>query len=160
MGGPQKYLVFSDGVLEHFARNRQRGRFSKEAGGQLFASYRGESIVIVIATGPYGSDRRSRTRFTPDPDRAEQDIDTHFRQRLHFVGNWHTHPEKVPFPSSTDLKNTRERFVESDHALEAFILVIVGFATFPRGLHVSLLDATRLNILAHHSEGLVSRKCS
>jgi len=47
---------------------------------------------------------------------------------------------------------TRQRFVESDHSLEAFVLVIVGLAPFPRGLHVSLLDAARLTVLAHPSE--------
>jgi integrative and conjugative element protein (TIGR02256 family) len=159
LGGPQKYLVFSEEVLRHFERQRQRGMFSKEAGGQLFASYSGDSIVIAIATGPYPSDRRSRYRFTPDPVRAQQDIDTHFRQRRHFIGNWHTHPEEVPSPSPTDVKNTRRRFVESDHALEAFVLVIVGLAPFPRGLYVSLLDAIRLNVLAHCSEESISNTC-
>jgi integrative and conjugative element protein (TIGR02256 family) len=146
--GPRRRLVFTSDVLRHFDRNRQRRCFSSEAGGQLFACFTAEAIVVEVATGPYREDKRSRFLFTPDRRREQQDIDDHFAQRLHFLGNWHTHPQKIPSPSGTDLKNTRQRFVESEHALKAFLMVIVGLAPFPSGLFVALVDRVAINHLA------------
>lgn len=148
LGGPQEHLVFSEAALKRLERHRQRYVLSREAGGQLFASFTRDSILIEIATGPYRSDRRERYRFDPDPVRTQQDIDRYFPHRLHFVGNWHTHPQKVPSPSSTDIANAHQRFLQSDHSLTAFVVVVVGTATFPLGLYVSLLDGTTENVLS------------
>lgn len=138
--GPWSDLTFTSPVLRHFDRHRQRRRRDAEAGGQLFASYAEDAIVIEVATGPYWSDTRSRTRFTPDRKRELKDIAAQFHKGLHFIGNWHTHPERCPHPSSLDIGNTRQRFVESNHELEAFVVAIVGLDDFPAGLSVSLVN--------------------
>jgi integrative and conjugative element protein (TIGR02256 family) len=146
--GPVRRLVITPEVLGHFGRYRQRRCLSSEAGGQLFARFTADAIIVEVATGPYREDKRSRFLFTPDRRREQRDIDDHFAQRLHFLGNWHTHPQKVPAPSGTDLKNTRQRFIESDHALKAFLMVIVGLAPFPTGLYVALVDQAAVNHLS------------
>lgn len=99
-------------------------------------------------TGSHREDRRFRFLFTPDRRREQRNIDEHFARRLHFLGNWHTHPKKVPSPSGTDLKNTRQRFIESDHALMAFLMVIVGLEPFPSGLYVALVDRAAVKPLS------------
>jgi integrative and conjugative element protein (TIGR02256 family) len=146
--GPRKRLVFTAEVLSHFDRNRQRRSTVNEAGGQLFARFTKDAIVVEIASGPYRTDKRSRYLFTPDRRREQQDIDRHFQQRLHFVGNWHTHPQTIPLPSGVDLKNTRQRFIESEHSLKAFLVVIVGLAPFPCGLYVALVHQSATNKLS------------
>ena len=146
--GPRKRLAFTSKVLGHFERNRQQRATANEAGGQLFARFAEDAIIVEVATGPYRTDKRSRFLFTPDRRREQRDIDEHFPKRLHFIGNWHTHPEAVPSPSGVDLKNTRQRFVESEHALKAFLVVIVGLAPFPSGLYVALIDQTAANQLS------------
>jgi len=146
--GPRKRLVFTAKVLSHFERNRQRRLTGREAGGQLFARFTQDAIVVEVATGPYRTDKRSRFFFTPDRRREQRDIDIHFKERLHFVGNWHTHPEKIPAPSGLDLKNTRQRYVESEHTLKAFLMVIVGLAILPSGIYVALVDNAALNALS------------
>lgn len=138
--GPIRRIVFTGEVLAHFHRNRQRRCLSCEAGGQLFARFTADTIIVEVATGPYREDKRFRLLFTPDRSREQKDIDEHYARRLHFLGNWHTHPQKVPSPSGTDLKNTRQRFIESDHALKSFLMVIVGLEPFPSGLYVALVD--------------------
>jgi proteasome lid subunit RPN8/RPN11 len=45
---------------------------------------------------------------------------------MHFVGEWHTHPEPHPAPSSLDLSSAREAFVTSIHELNFFVSIIVG----------------------------------
>lgn len=151
--GPPGKLILSQSVIERFLRNRQKGRFSREAGGQLFAAFESDMIYVQVATGPYGSDRRSRFLFDPDRKKEQKDIDYYWRKKLHFVGNWHTHPESCPVPSSTDIWNTQQRFRKSDHDLEAFVMIIVGTDVNPEaGLYVGLVDAARmrkLSIITH-----------
>ena len=147
LSGPPGFLTFSASVLNYFEQHRQRRCFSKEAGGQLFARYEPNCIQIQIATGPYPTDQRSRHNFTPDRDQEQRDIDRFFSERLHFVGNWHTHPQRTPKPSETDIFNTRERFNLSDHSLKAFVIVIVGLRLFPHGLYVGLIDSLNIRRL-------------
>ncbi len=59
-------------------------------------------------------------------------------RNLHYLGDWHTHPEPVPVPSKRDLKSINECARKSTHGLSGFILIVVGTAPSPQGLHVSL----------------------
>jgi integrative and conjugative element protein (TIGR02256 family) len=63
------------------------------------------------------------------------------RKGLHFVGDWHTHPEAVPTPSSSDIRTINEAVAKSRHHLQGFLMVVVGSADFPSGQHVSLNTA-------------------
>jgi integrative and conjugative element protein (TIGR02256 family) len=147
IGGVRKFLVFSEDVLRHFDQHRQRHLWHAEAGGQLFAQFGVDIITVVSATGPHSADRRSRFRFTPHRERERQDVEEHFASGLHFIGNWHTHPQADPQPSATDVRNTRQRFIQSDHELLAFTMVVVGLDPFPRGLWVGLIDARETTVL-------------
>jgi integrative and conjugative element protein (TIGR02256 family) len=60
---------------------------------------------------------------------------------LHFVGDWHTHPEAVPTPSSSDIRTINEAVAKSRHHLFGFLMIVVGSSDFPTGLHVSLNTA-------------------
>lgn len=139
LSGPRPRLVFTPAILAHFSRYRQHGWRTPEAGGQLFASFRESEIVVEAITGPYPKDKQSRFQFVPDRVQEQKDIEGFFVQKFHFIGNWHTHPQATPYPSRTDLVNTRARFALSDHSLDAFISVIVGLKTFPEGLYVALI---------------------
>jgi integrative and conjugative element protein (TIGR02256 family) len=150
LSGPPGLLTFCPSVLTHFEAHRQKSWVSKEAGGQLFAQFGAECIRIQAATGPYRSDKRSRHNFTPDRHKEQRDIDHFFPEHLHFVGNWHTHPQPVPKPSETDIFNTRQRFKLSDHSLQAFVIVIVGLRPFPAGLYVALINAVDIHPITLH----------
>ena len=63
--------------------------------------------------------------------------------RLGYLGDWHTHPEREPSPSSWDLESMEDCFKKSRHQLKAFVMVIVGRAAFPEGLWVSLHDKAK-----------------
>ena len=138
--GTRQELILLPEVLAHFERHRQSRRNSPEAGGQLIASFEDTRIVVRKATGPYPSDYQSRYLFKPDRAREQKDINVWFKRGLHFIGNWHTHPEEIPYPSRLDVANTRRRFLESKHELMAFTLVIVGLRPFPNGLWASLVN--------------------
>jgi integrative and conjugative element protein (TIGR02256 family) len=59
---------------------------------------------------------------------------------LHFLGDWHTHPEPHPTPSGTDLESMRDCFNRSKKQVNYFIMIIVGTSTPDLSLWVSLHD--------------------
>lgn len=133
-------ISFSEGVIAHFALHQQKRWWNAESGGQLFARIERGLILVVEATGPRHSDRRSRFRYSPDRQAEQREIEERFPQGLHFIGDWHTHPEDCPSPSPLDLTTTADGVSKSLHSLNAFVLAIVGRSNFPNGLNVSLHD--------------------
>jgi len=133
----QEIVIFPN-VLQHFHKNRQSTSLAAEVGGQLFARILSKRVYICLATGPAIDDKRGRFWFVPNQKRQNDEIRKHFQEGLHFVGDWHTHPEPVPNPSETDLASMADCFNKSRHQLKSFVMVIVGQTDFPAGLWVSL----------------------
>lgn len=137
IGASGQSLVFTKQVTEHFIAHRQTRWWNREAGGQLFARFELPDIIIVEATGPRRSDRRKRYSYHPNRRAEQREIIERHRRGLHFIGDWHTHPVDIPTPSTDDADNMVELVTRSRHALNAFVLVIVGRADFPEGLSVN-----------------------
>ena len=133
-------LVLSDTVVEHFALHQQVRHNQAEAGGQLFARLTRYEIFVEEATGPRPSDRRGRTHYTPDRQAERKEIREHFDLGLHYVGDWHTHPEHVPVPSPIDRFTISDCSRRSTHKLAGFLLIVVGNGSIPECLHISLYD--------------------
>jgi integrative and conjugative element protein (TIGR02256 family) len=140
VGSSGQVLVLTDSVLAHFHAHRQVRWYSREAGGQLFARIDGSRIVVVEATGPRSSDRRGLYRYVPSRRAEQMEIVSRYECGLDFVGDWHTHRERRPRPSRTDMQNINECVRRSRHDLGGFLLVVVGQDDPPSGLHVSLND--------------------
>lgn len=141
VGASGQVLVFTRTVLDRFHRNRQARLWQKEAGGQLFGRLEGYRVVVAEATGPRRTDRRTRTSYVPDRLAEQREIVEMFGRGLHYVGDWHTHPQSVPSPSTPDETSIADCFAKSTHNLNAFVLVVVGTATPPGGLHVAIHNA-------------------
>jgi integrative and conjugative element protein (TIGR02256 family) len=140
IGSSGEVLVLSEVVLGTFRRHRQVRWNQTEAGGQLFACISRLSIVIEEATGPRRTDRRTRTSYVPDRVAEQREIDSRHSNGLHYVGDWHTHPEPYPVASGVDIASISESVRKSKHALNGFVLLIVGQAEPPEGLLVSVHD--------------------
>ena len=70
--------------------------------------------------------------------RKDFEITEQYARNHHFVGDWHSHRQRKPHPSDTDLLSMQELVRESTHGLAGFFLVIVGLGSVPDCLHVSL----------------------
>jgi len=141
LGDSGELVILTDAVLGYFRRHQQQHKRDTEAGGQLFGRIREKIITIEEATGPRRSDIRSRHSYIPDRNAEQREINDRFPSGLHFIGDWHTHPEPFPYPSGTDLDNMRECVKKSRRAVSGFLLIIVGTAPLPSGLHASLHDS-------------------
>ena len=138
VGTSSQELILSDVVLSHFERFRQTRPGLSEAGGQLFAKIAHRKIIVQVATGPRSGDKRGRTHYEPDRRAEQKEIDQMHIDGLHYVGDWHTHPDAIPSPSYTDLRSISETARKSRHSLSAFVMIIVGTAELPAALHVSI----------------------
>jgi integrative and conjugative element protein (TIGR02256 family) len=141
IGESGQVLSLDQNVLDHFLKWRQLNPKTPEAGGQLFGVVQGQCIQIKQATGPRCSDRRGRFSFIADRLAERREISALHKSGLHYFGDWHTHPQSIPTPSGTDISSMADLFARSKHELNAFLMVIVGTAGFPDGLHVSLHEA-------------------
>jgi integrative and conjugative element protein (TIGR02256 family) len=111
-----------------------------EAGGQLFAQFKGKDTYIVDATEPKVTDKRKRYWFEPNRWLERLEIQAKHALGKHFVGDWHTHPQPIPVPSGDDLNSITECFQKSKHELKAFLMIIVGTAEPFEGIKVLVVN--------------------
>ena len=149
-GGPA--LMLAEPALATMTQFQQTAERDKEAGGQLFAIFEGSDTVIVEATPPKVLDWRTRRKFRPNRILQRREIRCRYKRGLHFVGDWHTHPEPIPHPSAADVRSMQECFNKSVHDLAAFVMIILGTNPVPTGISVALVSDTVVQTLAalHH----------
>lgn len=135
-------LRIDEAVLEKLFSHRQCTCFHKEAGGQLFAVISKGVWNVVEATGPRRSDHRSRYGYVPDRAAEQIEIDEQFAKGRHYVGDWHTHPQRRPRPSGSDLSSISKVASQTRHELPGFLLMIVGTRKAPGDVWVSLHDGS------------------
>jgi integrative and conjugative element protein (TIGR02256 family) len=148
IGDSGQSLQFAVDVLRRFDAHRQNRFWQREAGGLLFARFELPKIDVCEATGPRPTDRRSRYSYRPDQEAEKREIEVNFTRGLHFVGCWHTHPEDIASPSIVDTRNISDCVRRSHHALNGFVMVIVGRAALPNGMFVSICDRSSVHELA------------
>lgn len=139
-------VLITDEALAIIERFRQLGHRDGEAGGQLFAQFDGADTIICEATPPRWLDRRTRYGFLPNRWLERREIHKRYARGLHFVGDWHTHPQPIPHPSRDDVRSMTECYRQSLHDLRAFILIIVGTDPTPKGLYVALVGASAVRL--------------
>lgn len=144
-GGPA--IIISQAAIDVMVQYRQIDHHHREAGGQLFAQFLGADANIMEATRPKLLDRRSRHRFEPNRWLQQREIRNRHSKGLHFVGDWHTHPENTPRPSREDIESVLECFTLSIHELQAFVMIIVGKKPAPAGLYVALVKGATITPL-------------
>lgn len=137
-------IHFAPEALKHLRRHRQLGLLAREAGGQLFGKHMAAGLLVTVATGPYNGDARTRTSYRSNPVAADRMIDAMRKKGLLYLGEWHTHPEKIPGPSGNDIDAFVRLCANSEHPSETLILVIQGQMATPMGLAVLTRDDNQL----------------
>lgn len=98
-------LHFSDATLKVFDQHVQRQESDYEAGGLILGSVHGPHMLIEHATTPTSQDKRFRCLFERMPfghKSTALDQWTVSQGTIRYLGEWHTHPEDHPHPSSID----------------------------------------------------------
>lgn len=127
------YLLISSSVMDVLHAYKQLSIHDHEAGGTLIGVYRQNSpsdpmdIEITDCSKPISPDRRTRFGFHRQGKHHRAKIFSAWRRSKceeTYIGEWHTHPEEKPSPSSMDIKDW-ERNLSGRTA----ILVIIGTTT-------------------------------
>jgi integrative and conjugative element protein (TIGR02256 family) len=124
-------VEFRPAVNTTMERYRQVESHAKEAGGMLLGRLINESTDLVIdeATEPTNSDRKGRFFFIRRRRHAQRRVDAAWHGSngtLNYLGEWHTHPEDNPSPSTVDIDNwlTIGQTARYDH--DCLVFAIVG----------------------------------
>ena len=136
-------LILSDDVLEYVQTHQQHDLGATEAGGQLFGTVAPEEVLVSVATGPYAADERSRYGYRSDPHAANKSIETQEAKGHSYLGEWHTHAEGQPTPSSSDTATMSAIARKSTLRAGAAMMLIVGQSAPPDGLYVGTFEKGR-----------------
>jgi len=121
-------ILIAHDVLDKITADAARFAGRKERGGILIGLRRGPHIEIKDATLPMKWDFSTLISFKRSP-RGHQGVALRRWKESHhtmdWVGEWHSHPEKHPSPSSIDLHSWRAAAHERG---EPMAFVIVGYA--------------------------------
>ncbi|MDO9335664.1 MAG: Mov34/MPN/PAD-1 family protein [Caulobacter sp.] len=117
-------LLVENSALDKIERAAGDSLFTVEAGGILLGSYKRRCIHVVDATTPQKCDSASRYSFSRDAA-GHREIAQHAWQQSSgtttYVGEWHSHPEQLPTPSTIDLDDWRRVMREQKRPM-AFII--------------------------------------
>jgi integrative and conjugative element protein (TIGR02256 family) len=111
--GTEIRLLIQDKALQLLESHRQLSVEQTESGGIFIGEYRGEHINIISATILSTGDLRSRYRFFRRSN-AHQTLATKAwtesgTTKIN-IGDWHTHAEGHPSPSSIDTNDWCRKF--------------------------------------------------
>jgi len=138
-------LIITDNVLDILDRFRQTGN-KPEFGGLVFARLDElPNIILEKISTPHVKDRCERFFFCSYKKAQKKLIQKRFKQNLHFIGEWHSHPQTCPTPSSLDLQTMKNSFLFSEHQLNYFLMLIIGTAN--NSLWISLHNNKQYLIL-------------
>lgn len=100
-----------------------------ESGGVLLGRKILDSNDIVVdrVTEPFPSDHRRRRRFIRRSNGHQEAVNEAWQASggtTIYLGEWHTHPEPVPTPSSIDITDWRKKAEEADGRGGMFFLIL------------------------------------
>ncbi len=126
-----RFILVAETVAARISDFVERDGGALEAGGVLLGLRRDPHIEVISATFPSAGDVRRRYRFSracKSHQRAATRAWKESGNLIDYVGEWHTHPEDWPTPSSLDRIELLRRAREHG---ESLVELIVGrIATF------------------------------
>lgn len=136
-------VTFAPEALQVFHAHQQHRFWQSERGGVLFAASVGTydgRVVVTHASPPHANDRSSRYSLTLNPTRVQGEISAAYARGLHFVGYWHTHPQRAPRLSDQDAQSMLPIVAGSGIDLARVLIVVVGMGRDSVPLDVCAVD--------------------
>lgn len=122
-------VVLHDNALQVLARFTQHKFHQPEAGGIIIGQYIGNEIHVLRLSTPTELDKATRTTFERSRVAGQIVVNFEFYNsggQMAYLGEWHTHPEKHPTPSTTDKQMIRQQFEQGQGQRDFLLLLIQG----------------------------------
>jgi integrative and conjugative element protein (TIGR02256 family) len=103
-------------------------RYPNETGGLLIGYSTNDDVIITAVTTPGPYAHHTSTQYVPDAEHDQEQVAKHYEEsgRLHtYLGDWHTHPDAVPYLSPTDA-NTLRRIASTPTARQLRPLMCIA----------------------------------
>ena len=139
-------IIFTDEVSSLLYSFRQFKKRHPESGGILLGQVKGKRVYVTRISFPSKHDTSSRTSFIRDKDKAQLIIDYEFinsEKQTTYLGEWHTHPEEVPSPSTIDRLMITDQF-KKNKLNEPFVLQYIQGT---RGFYLGLITFKNIDEL-------------
>lgn len=125
----RKLLIRSES-LKTMEKYRQFKLNDTEAGGILIGRilFDSNDFIIDIVSEPMYSDIRKRSYFKRKSETHQAYFDAEWTVsdgRCFYLGEWHTHPERIPHPSKVDIKDWK-RIMNLSFESDYLFFIIVG----------------------------------
>ncbi len=122
-------LILQPNVLRIMESFIQDDNKKHESGGILLGQIKDGKIYVQKASTPCKFDRSGRYYFHRDKDAAQIIIDFEFANSggsVIYLGEWHTHPEAVPTPSSQDRRMIKGQYNNGTLNVPFVLMIIQG----------------------------------
>lgn len=140
-------------VTDVLSSHIQNDEYKPESGGILMGYYIDDySFYISDCSTPSKRDKSSRFHFLRSAINAQKFIERKFKSskgKKIYLGEWHTHPERLPSPSPTDLISFKDQLKKNEMNSSFLFMIIFG----TEGLYVAkycktgLINETRIPFL-------------
>lgn len=125
------YVKITEDVLKIIEKYKQFDKASNEAGGVLVGRFISNSnnIVIDYISTPMKDDIRQRRFFNRKRKEHQAFVDKYWDESIgafNYIGEWHTHPESIPRPSSIDKCEWKRILREAKYDSDYLLFCIVG----------------------------------
>lgn len=144
-------VIFDKGALNVFSHFKQTGNKHEKGGILLGQCLENNKILVTKATTPTLFDKSHRYSFHRDKKSAQLFINYEFLNSLGktiYIGEWHTHPEDYPAPSSTDIKMIKNQFKKNLINENFLLMAIVG----RKGFYIGYFNGKNLIQLEQNSQ--------
>lgn len=124
-------IHFEDSAIETLTSFRQLMATSPESGGILLGTKilsRNEYVVTEVTT-PTPNDKQGRFFFLRNQKTAQKRVTEVWNASngvTNYLGEWHTHPQQTPQPSSIDLQLIQRVINEKTPVFPTVFLLILG----------------------------------
>lgn len=130
-------ILIEENVIDLFQTFKQTGN-KNERGGIILGEVSKKNIIIKKASIPTQFDKSSRFKFIRNKKSAQIFTDYEFYNSggtVIYIGEWHTHPENYPSPSSTDISMIKTQFKKNKINENFLIMIIVGLKDYYLGYY-------------------------
>jgi integrative and conjugative element protein (TIGR02256 family) len=127
----QSLLDILDSPLKIIYRFRQMNYDDCEAGGLVigYENLETGNYTVVDMTLPGAHDLRSRVQFIRKDSNHLKVLDQ-LKLNGGYIGTWHTHPQAIPIPSTTDIIDWKESMEVNANKTRYLVFVIAGTEQF------------------------------
>jgi len=140
-GGHFKVAI-AQNVINRIKEFRQLDANSNESGGILLGQVKDDYLYVLKVSEPSKLDKSSRFSFERNAQEAQKVINKEFTKsgkKTIYLGEWHTHPEDYPKPSSADLIMICDQYNKNELNEDLVLMFIQG----NKGVYFSVFDGTR-----------------